>query len=35
MKMWLIILILSVTSNILEGQSLDEILKKHFEAVGM
>jgi len=35
MKIWTIILILFVTSSILEGQNLDEILKKHFDAVGM
>ena len=35
MKIWTTILFLFVTSNILQGQNLDEILKKHFEAVGM
>jgi len=35
MKIFATILILFVTSIILQGQSLDEILKKHFEAVGM
>lgn len=35
MKISTTILFLFVTSNILQGQSLDEILKKHFEAVGI
>ena len=35
MKISTTILLLFVTSNILQGQNLDEILKKHFDAVGM
>ena len=35
MKIWTTILLLFVTSNILLGQNPDEILKKHFDAVGM
>jgi len=35
MKIWTAILFFFVTSNILRGQGLDEILENHFEAVGM